>query len=386
MKNKNILLAVCGSISFYKAFEILSLLKKNGANVKVLLSDGALKFTTPLGFEALSDGVLTSTNENWANGLDHISFSKNDLLIIAPASANSINKIANGIADNIFLQTILAASCPKIIAPAANYNMLDNPATIRNLKILKDDGFIIIEPTIKTLACGDYGRGALNEPWVIVEAAKRVLNQDKFYKNKKVIITGGPTTEKIDDVRAITNHSSGKMAKALADSFYYAGANVVFISSIDFNTPYEIIKFNSSSELYNILNQQKVNSDDILVMCAAVSDFICANPKYGKIKKDQMGDRIELKLNIDILKNINLNCKKIGFKMEMDDQNALDNAKNMLINKNLDAVCLNILGDDIKFGSNETKISFITKDTIIQTDLTSKELVASQITILAKNI
>lgn len=386
MKNKNILLAVCGSISFYKAFEILSLLKKNGANVKVLLSDGALKFTTPLGFEALSDGVLASTNENWANGLDHISFSKNDLLIIAPSSANSINKIANGIADNIFLQTILAASCPKIIAPAANYNMLDNPATIRNLKILKDDGFIIIEPTIKTLACGDYGKGALNEPWLIVETAKRVLNQDKFYKNKKVIITGGPTTEKIDDVRAITNHSSGKMAKALADSFYYAGADVVFISSIDFNAPYEIIKFNSSNELYNILNQQKVNSDDILVMCAAVSDFICSNPKHGKIKKDQMGDRIELKLNIDILKNINLNCKKIGFKMEMDAKNALDNAKNMLKNKNLDAVCLNILGDDIKFGSNETKISFITKDTIIQTDLTSKELVASQITILAKNI
>ena len=188
MKNKNILLAVCGSISFYKAFEILSLLKKNGANVKVLLSDGALKFTTPLGFEALSDGVLTPFNESWTNGLDHISFSKNDLLIIAPASANSINKIANGIADNIFLQTILAASCPKIIAPAANYNMLDNPATIRNLKILKDDGFIIIEPTIKTLACGDYGKGALNEPWVIVETAKRVLNQDKFYKNKKVCI------------------------------------------------------------------------------------------------------------------------------------------------------------------------------------------------------
>lgn len=386
MKNKNILLAVCGSISFYKAFEILSLLKKNGANVKVLLSDGALKFTTPLGFEALSDGVLTSTNENWVNGLDHISFSKNDLLIIAPASANSINKIANGIADNIFLQTILAASCPKIIAPAANYNMLDNPATIRNLKILKDDGFIIIEPTIKTLACGDYGKGALNEPWVIVETAKRVLNQDEFYKGKKVIITGGPTTEKIDDVRAITNHSSGKMAKALADSFYYAGADVVFISSIDFNAPYEIIKFNSSNELCNILNQQKVNLDDILVMCAAVSDFICSNPKHGKIKKDQMGDRIELKLNIDILKNINLNCKKIGFKMEMDAKNALDNAKNMLINKNLDAVCLNILGDKIKFGSNETKISFITKDTIIQTDLTSKELVASQITILAKNI
>ena len=386
MKNRDILLAVCGSISFYKAYEILSLLKKNGANVRVLLSDGALKFTTPIGFEALSNGVLSSLNESWVGGLDHISFSKNDLIIIAPATANSINKIALGIADNIFLQTILAASCPKIIAPAANHNMLQNPATTRNLEILKDDGFIIIEPIAKTLACLDYGKGGLNEPWIIVETAKRVLNQDKFYQGKKVIITGGPTIEKIDDARAITNHSSGKMAKALADSFYYAGADVVFISSVDFDTPYETIKFKSSNELLNALNSQKVTQNDILVMCAAVSDFICLNPKDGKIKKDQMGDKIELKLNIDILKNLNLKCKKIGFKMEMDAQNALNNAKNMLIDKNLDAVCLNILNDEIKFGSIKTQISFITKDSITQTDLAPKELIASQITKLVKNL
>ncbi|MEE3704323.1 bifunctional phosphopantothenoylcysteine decarboxylase/phosphopantothenate--cysteine ligase CoaBC [Campylobacter sp. CX2-8023-23] len=386
MKNRDILLAVCGSISFYKAYEILSLLKNNGANVRVLLSDGALKFTTPIGFEALSNGVLSSLNESWVGELDHISFSKNDLIIIAPATANSINKIALGIADNIFLQTILAASCPKIIAPAANHNMLQNPATTRNLEILKDDGFIIIKPISKTLACLDYGKGGLNEPWIIVETAKRVLNQDKFYQGKKVIITGGPTIEKIDDARAITNHSSGKMAKALADSFYYAGADVVFISSVDFDTPYETIKFKSSNELLNALNSQKVTQNDILVMCAAVSDFICLNPKDGKIKKDQMGDKIELKLNIDILKNLNLKCKKIGFKMEMDAQNALNNAKNMLIDKNLDAVCLNILNDEIKFGSIKTQISFITKDSITQTDLAPKEIIASQITKLVKNL
>ena len=362
MKNRDILLAVCGSISFYKAYEILSLLKKDGANVRVLLSDGALKFTTPVGFEALSNGVLSSLNESWAD----------NLIIIAPATANSINKIALGIADNTFLQTILAASCPKIIAPAANNHMLENPATIRNLEILKNDGFIIVEPIAKTLACLDYGKGGLNEPWLIVETAKRVLNQDEFYKGKKVIITGGPTTEKIDDARAITNHSSGKMSKALADSFYYAGADVVFISSVDFDTPYKMIKFKSSN--------------DSLIMCAAVSDFVCLNPKDGKIKKDKMGDKIELKLNIDILKNLNLNCKKIGFKMEMDPQNALNNAKNMLIDKNLDAVCLNILDDKIKFGSDQTQISFITKDSTTQTDFASKELVASQITELVKNI
>lgn len=386
MKNRNILLAVCGSISFYKAYEILSLLKKNGANVRVLLSDGVLKFTSVVGFEALSDGVLSSQNENWQDGNDHIKFSKNDLIIIAPATANSINKIACGIADNIFLQTILAANCPKIIAPAANHNMLQNPATIRNLQILQNDGFIIIQPIEKILACGDYGKGALNEPWIIVEMAKRALNSDSFYQGKKVVITGGPTTEKIDDARAITNHSSGKMAKALADSFYYAGAEVIFISSIDFSVPYKMVKFKSSNELLNALNSQKMSQNDILVMCAAVSDFICANPKDGKIKKDKMGDKIELKLNIDILKSLNLNCKKIGFKMEMDASIALDNAKNMLKNKNLNAVCLNILGQEIKFGSDSTQISFITKNNITQIPLSPKEIVANQITNLAKTI
>lgn len=386
MKNRNILLAVCGSISFYKAYEILSLLKKNGANVRVLLSDGVLKFTSVVGFEALSDGVLSSQNENWQDGNDHIKFSKNDLIIIAPATANSINKIACGIADNIFLQTILAANCPKIIAPAANHNMLQNPATIRNLQILQNDGFIIVQPIEKILACGDYGKGALNKPWIIVEMAKRALNSDSFYQGKKVVITGGPTTEKIDDARAITNHSSGKMAKALADSFYYAGAEVIFISSIDFSVPYKMVKFKSSNELLNALNSQKMSQNDILVMCAAVSDFICANPKDGKIKKDKMGDKIELKLNIDILKSLNLNCKKIGFKMEMDASIALDNAKNMLKNKNLNAVCLNILGQEIKFGSDSTQISFITKNNITQIPLSPKKIVANQITNLAKTI
>lgn len=386
MKNRDILLAVCGSISFYKAYEILSMLKKSGARVRVLLSDGALKFATHTSFEALSDGVLSSKNENWQTGLDHISYSKNDLIIIAPATANSINKIANGIADNVFLQTILAASCPKIIAPAANHNMLDNPATKRALEILKNDGFIIIDPICKTLACKEYGKGGLNEPRVIIQNAKRALNQDQFYKDKKVIITGGATYEKIDDVRAITNHSSGKMAKALADSFYYAGAKVIFISSVYFDTPYKNIYFKSSNELLNALNSQNLSKDDILVMCAAVSDFVCANPKDGKIKKEQMNLNLELKRNIDILQNLNLTCKKIGFKMEMDSKNALNNAQNMLINKNLDAVCLNILDDKITFNSDETQISFITKNSITKTEFDSKDKVAAQIVQMVKEL
>lgn len=387
MKNKRVLLAVCGSVSFYKAYEILSILKKEGANVRVMLSDGALKFTNILSFEALCDEkVLSSMSEDWQKGVNHINYSKNDLIIIAPASANTINKIAYGIADSVFLQTILASTCPKLIAPSANNNMLENFATKKSLEILLQNGYEICEPVSKTLACKDFGKGALNEPKTIVAMARRILNKDEFYANKKVIITGGATTEKIDDVRGITNFSSGKMAKALADAFYYAGSEVIFISSTQFEVPYKIVKFQSSNELLETLNSQKVKDNDLLVMCAAVSDYIPKNKFNGKMKKDKNGLNLELILNKDILKNINLNCKKIGFKMEMDKNIAVQNALNLLKDKNLDAVCLNVLGDEINFGSDKTTICFITKTDSKSTELKSKFEVAKDIVEFSKSI
>ncbi|AGZ81609.1 bifunctional phosphopantothenoylcysteine decarboxylase/phosphopantothenate--cysteine ligase CoaBC [Campylobacter fetus] len=387
MKNKNILLAVCGSVSFYKAYEILSLLKKEGANVRVMLSDGALKFTNLISFEALCDKqVLSSISENWQSGINHINYSKNDLIIIAPASANTINKISCGIADNVFLETILASTCPKLLAPAANHNMLENFTTKKSLEILSQNGYEICEPVSKTLACKDFGKGALADPKTIVEAAKRVLGKDEFYIGKKIIITGGPTTEKIDDVRGITNFSSGKMAKALADAFYYLGSEVIFISSKEFETPYKFIKFENSNELLEILNLQKVTDNDLLIMCAAISDYVPKNKFNGKMKKNENGINLELILNKDILKNINLKCKKIGFKMEMDKKTAVQNAKNMLIDKNLNAVCLNILDENIKFGSDETYIDFITKESYKTTEFTDKLSAAKQIAEFIKTL
>lgn len=387
MKNKEILLGICGSISFYKAFEILSLLKKEGAKVRVMLSDGALKFINPIGFEALSNyPVLSSKNEDWQKNVNHISYSKNDLIIIAPASVNTINKLAYGICDNVFLQTLIASTCPKILAPAANNNMLENFATKKSLGILSSNNFTICEPVNKTLACGDVGRGGLQDPLMIVEMAKRVLNKDEFYADKKVVITGGATTEKIDFARGITNFSSAKMSKSLADAFYYAGANVVFISSKEFITPYPTLRFTSSKDLLYNLNSQNLTRNDILVMCAAVSDFIPKNIVGGKIKKDNFDLNLQLKLNLDILKNIKSPCKKIGFKMETDKKLAQKNAKNMLLDKYLDAVCLNILGKEINFGSEDTKIEFIAKSFQALIKFDTKLNVAKEIVELIKKI
>ncbi|WP_139452936.1 bifunctional phosphopantothenoylcysteine decarboxylase/phosphopantothenate--cysteine ligase CoaBC [Campylobacter armoricus] len=372
---KTILLAVSGSIAFYKAYELISLLKKEGFRVKVLLSLGALKFGTKLSFEALADEILCEENESWQNTNNHIAFSKNcDCVLFAPASVNSINKLNYGIADNLFIQTLIAVdkNKPFLIAPAANTNMYLHFSTQNSLKNLKEQGYIIIDPVVKTLACKDEGLGALAELDSIVYALKRSLMQEDFFKDKSFVISGGGTKEKIDDVRCISNFSSGKMAKAIADALYFLGAKVVLVSSVEFKTPYKLEKFESSLELKEKL--QKYKDFNALIMAAAVSDFI---PKAfkGKIKKDEHlnGLDLKLKLNEDILKNLDFKGKKIGFKMEFDMQNALENAKKSLVEKNLDMVCLNILNEKMTFGSDENSICFITKDSISQSFKQNKE-------------
>lgn len=382
---KKILLCVSASISFYKAFEILSALKKLGFDVLVAMSENTFKFTNDIGFEALSGHkVLCEKNESWSEKVDHISYSKVDLVLIAPASANSISKIACGIADSVFLQTILASNAQKIIAPAANQNMLENAATKANLDILRNRGFIICEPVCKVLACGDVGKGALADVLDIVDSCVRALNSDQFWCGKKVVITGGATSEKIDDVRAITNFSSGKMAKALADAFYFAGADVFFITSREFKTPYKTAEFTSSKELLNAVNSQ--SDAYLLVMCAAVSDFVPKNEFTGKIKKNGSDINLVLKENIDILKSVSLKCKKIGFKMECEREFAEINARKTLENKALDAICLNILDENTFFGSDKSEVNFITKGGKNLLKLAHKEQIAHEIVKLSKNL
>ncbi|WP_109146312.1 bifunctional phosphopantothenoylcysteine decarboxylase/phosphopantothenate--cysteine ligase CoaBC [Campylobacter concisus] len=389
LKNKKILLAVCGSIAFYKAFEILSLLKKQGADVYVALSDGALEFCSVSGFEALSEHkILSSQTQNWQDGVNHIAYSKMDLVLIAPASVNTVNKLTAGICDNVFMQTLIAAShVPLVVAPAANNNMIEHYATQNSLEILKKNGALVVEPVLKTLACGDVGKGALASPEVIVEAAIKRLSKPLF-AGKKVVITGGATTEKIDDVRAITNFSSGKMARALARAFYYAGAEVKLLASFETSSePFDCLKFSSSSELLELCKSE-CEGANLLVMCAAVSDFVPTKID-GKIKKEDVGESLNLSLkrNVDILQSLKeFKCKKIGFKLEISNESALKSARSMLEKKGLDAVCLNILGEKNGFASEQNEVNFITKNSEILLPLASKDEIAGRIVELAVNL
>ena len=389
LKNKKILLAVCGSIAFYKAFEILSLLKKQGADVYVALSDGALEFCSVSGFEALSEHkILSSQTQNWQDGVNHIAYSKMDLVLIAPASVNTINKLTAGICDNVLMQTLIAAShVPLVVAPAANNNMIEHFATQNSLEILNKNGALVVEPVLKTLACGDIGKGALASPEVIVEAAIKRLSRPLF-AGKKVVITGGATAEKIDDVRAITNFSSGKMARALARAFYYAGAEVKLLASFETSSePFECLKFSSSSELLELCKSE-CEEANLLVMCAAVSDFVPTKID-GKIKKEDVKESLNLSLkrNVDILQSLKeLKCKKIGFKLEISNESALKSARSMLEKKGLDAVCLNILGEKNGFASEQNEVNFITKNNEILLPLASKDEIAWRIVELAANL
>ena len=400
LKDAKITLCVSSSISFYKAFEILSLLKTANAKVRVAMSEQTLKFCSPLAFEALSgECVLVGDSKPLA----HIEYAKCDLMIIAPATANTINKIALGIADNAMLSCILACRAPKLIAPAANTAMLENPATQNSLKVLKERGFVVVESCEKTLACGDVGKGALASPKDIVLSAARMLGTNSRISSvnsripsansriSKVIITAGACYEMIDDVRAITNLSSGKMGLALAFAYYLRGFDVTLISSAQ-NLPksmenLEFLSFKSSADLLEILKNKKLAKDDLLVMAAAISDYIPSKKAKGKIKKSGANLNLELKENIDILSSLKeLKCKKIGFKMEMDEQSALSSAKNMLENKALDAVCLNVLKAQNYFGSEQNEVLFITKNSQKMLKMASKHEIAAQIVGLSENL
>ena len=400
LKDAKITLCVSSSISFYKAFEILSLLRRANAKVRVAMSEQTLKFCSPLAFEALSgECVLVGDNKPLA----HIEYAKCDLMIIAPATANTINKIALGIADNAMLSCILACRAPKLIAPAANTAMLENPATQNSLKVLKERGFVVVNSCEKTLACGDVGKGALASPKDIVLSAARMLGINsripsinsriptKNSRISKVIITAGACYEMIDDVRAITNLSSGKMGLALAFAYYLRGFDVTLISSAQ-NLPksmenLEFLSFKNSADLLEILKNKKLAKDDLLVMAAAISDYIPSQKAKGKIKKSGANLNLELKENIDILSSLKeLKCKKIGFKMEMDEQSALSSAKNMLENKALDAVCLNVLKAQNYFGSEQNEVLFITKNSQKMLKMASKHEIAAQIVGLSENL
>ncbi len=398
LKNKNILIGITGSIAIYKSLELIRLYIKAGANVKVIMTPAAKKFINPITFETISQNkVLDDTNEDWSFDTqnNHIAIGKwADIFVIAPCSANTINKLSNGIADNILLQTALAYDDIKLLSPAANTKMMENPLTKASLKMLKLCNFKLLETVTKELACKDIGNGAMSEVEDIFHATARELLKDTYWSNRKVVMNSGASIEKIDDVRFISNFSSGKMATSLATALYYRGADIFFIHSSSSITPnisamHKLQLDDTDSMLAFIDDAIRVAKKGVLSEAtlmdnstveliqkqpyffgvAAVSDYIPRFPQNGKLKKDDIGDTWDLKLkkNIDVLSSINKEgIYTIGFKAEMDKQTALINAKNMLEKKNIDAVCLNLLNNSSSFGSENNQIDLITKDEIIE--------------------
>ena len=401
LTNKSVLLGVTGSISAYKACDLARLLVKAGASVHVVMTTSAERFVSALTFEALTrNAVLTENSESWSTELNHIDIGKKcDVFIIAPATANTINKLSKGIADNILTQTALAFNKTLLIAPAANTNMIEHHYTVGSLKMLSVNEVRIIKPQTKLLACGDEGNGALAEPSEIFYQTAQALLEEDFWIDRRVVVTGGGTREKIDEVRYISNFSSGKMANALATALYLKGADVCLITTMPHTEiPSQIytIDVESAQEMldYTIdavrvakkgkVSKATMNSSEpihliqkkpYLFMAAAVADFTPKYPQVGKIKKIDIGDEwnIEMKQTSDILKHLNKQgVITIGFKAEMDAKNGFSNAKSLIENKNVDGVCYNLLQDSQSFGTDNNSINFITKDSAVDLGTASK--------------
>ena len=399
LNGKSVLLGVTGSISAYKACDVARLFIKAGASVHVVMTPSAERFVSLLTFEALTrNAVLTENTESWSTELNHIDIGKKcDVFIIAPATANTLNKMSQGLADNILTQTFLAFKGSILLAPAANTQMLAHPTSMQSLTLLKAQGYSVITPQEKLLACGDVGAGALAEPSEIFFQTAKVLLREDFWANRPVIVTGGGSREKIDEVRYVSNFSSGKMAKSLCLSLYLKGAKVHYIHSMgDEGLPLNITS-EGFEDADGLLMRTQIAIDNhitntkipYLFMVAAVADFKPTSPQKGKVKKASLGEiwNIELTQTPDILSSLKRNhVKTIAFKAEMDSKEGLNNAINLLTQKQVDAVCYNLLQDAKSFGGDENEITFISKKAQISLGRSDKLSLSHKIVSEAKKL
>ncbi len=414
LTGKTILLGVTGSISAYKACDLARLFIKAGADVHVVMTASSERFVSALTFEALTrNAVLTEQSESWSGDLNHIDIGKRcDVFIIAPATANTLNKLSKGIADNILTQTALAFKGEMIIAPAANTQMLANHYTTGSLKMLGVNDYIIVQPQEKELACGDVGNGALADPSEIFFTVAQSLLKDPFWEDRRIVVTGGGTREKIDEVRYISNFSSGKMAKALCLSLYLKGADVCYITTmgneglpsgvytIDADDAEEIFDYTKdairvskkgkmSKASMNASDRHLIQKEPYLFMVAAVADYKPKYPQAGKLKKSMIGEswNLELAQTTDILSSLDkTDIKTVAFKAEMDSQEGLNNAVALLDKKRVDAVCYNLLDDAKSFGGDENEITFITKDAQVSLGRADKLTLSTKILDEAKKL
>ncbi|MBC2072256.1 bifunctional phosphopantothenoylcysteine decarboxylase/phosphopantothenate--cysteine ligase CoaBC [Listeria marthii] len=371
MQGKNILLAVSGGIAVYKAVALTSKLTQAGANVKVMMTEHAQEFVPPLSFQVLSkNDVYTDTfDEKKSSVVAHIDLADwADLVIVAPATANVIGKMANGIADDMVTTTILATEAPVWVAPAMNVHMIQHPAVIRNINQLYADGVRFIEPEEGYLACGYVGRGRLEEPEKIVLRIAEFFQEDKdLLRDKNVLVTAGATREKLDPVRYFTNHSTGKMGFSIAESAARHGANVTLVTTskaLPVPPGVEAIYVESAEEMYQAVDERKV-AQDVFVMTAAVADYTPANVSDQKIKKQPGDFTIEMKRTKDILLEIGQHKTAeqvvIGFAAETENLEA--NALKKLTSKNADMIVANNISEAGAGFSGDTNIvTFYRKD------------------------
>lgn len=391
LSGKKILLGVCGGIAAYKSAVLVRLLVKAGAEVQVVMTHAAHSFVAPLTFSTLSKKpVLTTFSDDQGNWNNHVDLGLwADCLLIAPATANTLGKMANGQADNLLVATYLSARCPVVVSPAMDVDMWQHPSTNRNINLLRQDGVQVIPVGSGELASGLVGEGRMAEPEDIVAFLEEEVFTQKAQQTlacKQVLITAGPTVEPIDPVRYITNHSSGKMGFALADAFRKLGAQVTVVAGPVTHKPQlpgvKVIDVTTAAEMFQVADDL-FGETDIAVMAAAVSDYTPAHPAGEKIKKDSSDLTLNLKKTTDILATLGTrkrdNQLLVGFALETN--NELENARKKLEQKNADMVVLNSLKDaGAGFGHDTNQITVLYRDGHTKDfGLKSKQAVATDI-------
>ena len=387
LKGKCVVLGVTGSIAAYKIANLASMLVKLHADVHVIMTQNATNFINPITFETLTSHkcLVDTFDRNFNYNVEHVALAKKaDVVMIAPASANVIGKVACGIADDMLTTTVLACKCKKIIAPAMNTNMFENPIVQDNLERLKRFGMEVIEPAVGYLACGDTGAGKMPEEKVLLDYILREIRYEKDMVGVKVLVTAGATREAMDPVRFITNHSSGKMGCAIARCAMERGAEVTLVAasvSVELPPFMKIIRVVSAQDMYEAVREHYAEQD-IVIKVAAVADYTPMTTAEEKIKKQDGGFNLELKKTTDILKFLGENRKEgqflCGFSMETE--NMIENSQAKLVKKNVDMIVANNLKTEgAGFGTDTNCVTLITKDKVTELAKMSKDEVASEL-------
>ena len=387
LEGKTVLLGVTGSIAAYKIASLASALKKRHADVHVLMTENATNFINPITFETLTGNkcLVDTFDRNFQFQVEHISIAKKaDVVMIAPASANVIGKLAHGIADDMLTTTIMACKCKKFISPAMNTNMFENPVVQDNLKILEHYGYEVIAPANGYLACGDTGAGKMPEPETLLAYIERETACKKDLKGKKILVTAGPTQEAIDPVRYITNHSSGKMGYAIAKTAMLRGADVTLVSGHTAIEPpmfVNLVPVVTAKDMYEAVTSIS-DEQDIIIKAAAVADYRPANVSDEKVKKSEGQMSIELERTDDIMKYLG-EYKPTGqflCGLSMETQNVFENSRAKLVKKNLDMVAANnVKVEGAGFQGDTNVLTLITREEEISLPLMTKEGAADRL-------